>query len=134
MESINSFEPKNDGHFSMFTKTGELIGAIGVMNLDEKDKKAELGYWCAVDHWGKGYTTEAARRVGYKHPNTQGPRLLLDVSIKKEIEHRIAEKAMTADEALSRTGEPERAVFPVFDVPRLRADQISCGSTPRAPL
>ena len=44
-------------------KTGELIGGIGLMNISRKHSKAELGYWCAVEHWGKGYTTEAAGRA-----------------------------------------------------------------------
>lgn len=44
-------------------ETGELIGGVGVVNINRKHGKAELGYWCAVEHWGKGYTTEAARRA-----------------------------------------------------------------------
>ncbi len=44
--------------------------------------------------------TEAARRVGYKHPNTQGPRLLVDVSIAAEIKKRLDEMVMSADEVL----------------------------------
>jgi phage terminase small subunit len=44
--------------------------------------------------------TEAARRVGYKHPNTQGPRLLVDVSIAAEIQKRLDEMVMSADEVL----------------------------------
>ncbi|WP_026091631.1 GNAT family N-acetyltransferase [Blastomonas sp. AAP53] len=37
-----------------------LIGSCG---LGETDGAAELGYWIARDHWGKGYATEAARAV-----------------------------------------------------------------------
>jgi RimJ/RimL family protein N-acetyltransferase len=36
---------------------------LGLSGLNEKHRKAELGYWCAVDHWNKGITTEAAARV-----------------------------------------------------------------------
>lgn len=52
--------------------------------------------------------TEAARRVGFAHPNTQGPRLLLDVSIKAEIQARLSENAMSADEVLHRLAEHAR--------------------------
>lgn len=52
--------------------------------------------------------TEAARRVGYKHPNNQGPRLLLDVGIQGEIKRRLDEKAMGADEVLTRLAEQAR--------------------------
>lgn len=58
--------------------------------------------------------TEAARRVGYKHPNAQGPRLLLDVSIQEIIEKRIAEKAMSADEVLLRLAEQARGDISEF--------------------
>lgn len=37
-----------------------LIGSCG---LGEQDGEAEIGYWIARDHWGKGYATEAARAV-----------------------------------------------------------------------
>lgn len=52
--------------------------------------------------------TEAARRVGYAHPNTQGPRLLLDVSIQAEIEQRLDELKMGADEVLIRLADTAR--------------------------
>lgn len=52
--------------------------------------------------------TEAARQAGYAHPNTQGPRLLVDVGIAEVIKARITEKAMTADEVLLRLAEQAR--------------------------
>lgn len=52
--------------------------------------------------------TEAARRVGYKHPNTQGPRLLLDVSVQEEVKRRLTEIAMDADEVLTRLSQQAR--------------------------
>jgi len=36
-----------------------LIGGIGL----SADIEAELGYWIARDHWGRGYATEAGRAV-----------------------------------------------------------------------
>lgn len=46
--------------------------------------------------------TEAARRAGYKYPNKQGPRLLVNVGIQAEIQERLEEKKMSADEVLTR--------------------------------
>ena len=43
-------------------ETGELVGAITI-NPQEQHKRASLGYWCAVSHWGRGYATEAVRAV-----------------------------------------------------------------------
>jgi len=50
-------------HYALTSaKDGELIGAIGLHIAPEHDR-AELGYWIAVPHWGRGYATEAARAV-----------------------------------------------------------------------
>jgi [ribosomal protein S5]-alanine N-acetyltransferase len=46
--------------------TGEdaqLIGAVGLREIDAEHSQAELGFWIAVQAWGKGYATEATRRV-----------------------------------------------------------------------
>lgn len=43
-------------------ESGELVGAIGLVVGREHDR-AEIGYWIAVEHWNRGYATEAARAV-----------------------------------------------------------------------
>ncbi|MFA4960130.1 MAG: GNAT family N-acetyltransferase [Candidatus Pacearchaeota archaeon] len=40
---------------------GELIGSIGLQNINYKDENAEVGYWIGTDYWGKDYTTEALK-------------------------------------------------------------------------
>lgn len=50
----------------IFTRDSEpeLVGGIGIMDLDDGPaEQAELGYWIARAHWGRGYATEAARAV-----------------------------------------------------------------------
>ena len=54
--------------------------------------------------------SEAARRADYKHPHSQGPRLLENVEVQQEIQRRIAEKCMDADEVLVRLAEHARGV------------------------
>jgi [ribosomal protein S5]-alanine N-acetyltransferase len=39
---------------------GQLIGVIGLSEIDPDHSKAEMGFWVAVECWGKGYATEAA--------------------------------------------------------------------------
>lgn len=39
------------------------IGIIGAAGLGEHEGKAEIGYWIARHHWGRGYATEAAGAV-----------------------------------------------------------------------
>ena len=55
--------------------------------------------------------TEAARRANYAHPNKQGPRLLVHVGISSEIDRRIKEQTMSADEVLIRLGHQARGSF-----------------------
>jgi len=63
-----------------------------------------------VEHYLRCWNaTEAARRAEYAHPNTQGPRLLVNVSIKEEIKKRIDETVMSADEAMALLGDQARA-------------------------
>ncbi|MDH5233611.1 MAG: GNAT family N-acetyltransferase [Gemmatimonadota bacterium] len=39
-----------------------LLGAVG-LNLTLVHQRAELGYWIAHEEWGKGYATEAVKRL-----------------------------------------------------------------------
>ena len=42
---------------------GKAAGSIGVfLQGDVYEKSAELGYWLAEEHWGKGIMTEAVRQ------------------------------------------------------------------------
>ncbi|MCX6644910.1 MAG: GNAT family N-acetyltransferase [bacterium] len=64
---INSRDPKtreSEHRFLIFLKdTGKLVGGIGLEGIKPRFKRAEIGYWCAVDHWGKGIVTEAMKRI-----------------------------------------------------------------------
>lgn len=44
-------------------ETGELIGTCSLMNVSWEHMNAELLYWLGKPYWGKGYMTEAARRM-----------------------------------------------------------------------
>ena len=43
-------------------KTGALVGAISLM-IKREHRRAELGYWIALDCWNCGYATEASQRL-----------------------------------------------------------------------
>lgn len=52
--------------FLIFARTdGDplLVGSIGFGRRCATDDEAELGYWIARNHWGRGYATEAGRAV-----------------------------------------------------------------------
>lgn len=63
--------------------------------------------------------TEAARRAGYAQPNVQGSQNLVKPSIRGEIQRRLAEKAMSADEVLARLADHARGSMGDF----LRVDE-----------
>jgi RimJ/RimL family protein N-acetyltransferase len=44
-------------------ETEHFIGGMGLHRTAAGDYLAELGYWVAVPHWGRGYATEAAAAV-----------------------------------------------------------------------
>jgi len=68
-------------------------------------------------------SSEAARRAGYNgKANVIGPRLLADVSIKAEIEARVAELVMSADEALILLSEQARGSLGDFAKVQVLAD------------
>jgi phage terminase small subunit len=56
--------------------------------------------------------TEAARRAGYKWPNKVGP--ALKQKLRAQIQERLAQKAMAADEVLARLSEMARADLSEF--------------------
>jgi RimJ/RimL family protein N-acetyltransferase len=42
--------------------TGQIFGAVG-LSINRPHRRGELGYWVAVEHWGRGYATEASRAM-----------------------------------------------------------------------
>ncbi|WP_226658997.1 GNAT family N-acetyltransferase [Pseudalkalibacillus hwajinpoensis] len=43
-------------------KENEIIGTI-TMRIDKNNNKGELGYWIGREYWGKGFATEAVKRM-----------------------------------------------------------------------
>ncbi|MNI38594.1 putative ribosomal N-acetyltransferase YdaF [compost metagenome] len=41
----------------------ELIGSVSIVNVNDFDQKAVLGYCLAKKYWSKGYATEAVKAV-----------------------------------------------------------------------
>ena len=58
--------------------------------------------------------TEAARNAGFAFPTRSGWRLMQDSDVKAEIKARLDEKAMSADEVLSRLAAQARVSFGDF--------------------
>ncbi|MBF5089709.1 GNAT family N-acetyltransferase [Novosphingobium sp. NBM11] len=58
-------QPQARRHPHFFVTLPGATGAklIGCVGLADQDGGAELGYWIARQHWGRGYATEAVRAV-----------------------------------------------------------------------
>jgi len=53
------------GEMVTLAVTGSSAGLIGAISLrtEQTHRRAELGYWIGVPHWGRGYATEAGKAV-----------------------------------------------------------------------
>jgi RimJ/RimL family protein N-acetyltransferase len=49
--------------FAVRLDGGDLVGVVGLQQIDRGQLRAELGYWIGVPYWGRGYATEAAAVV-----------------------------------------------------------------------
>jgi RimJ/RimL family protein N-acetyltransferase len=45
------------------TSTGKLAGVVSLMQIHREHRRAELGYWIAVDLWNNGFATEASASI-----------------------------------------------------------------------
>jgi RimJ/RimL family protein N-acetyltransferase len=45
------------------TSNGKLAGVVSLMQIHREHRRAELGYWIAVDRWNKGFATEASEAL-----------------------------------------------------------------------
>ena len=56
-------EGKAYGYVIVERHTSMFIGTVSIMRIDREERTAELGYMITRPNWGKGYATEAARRL-----------------------------------------------------------------------
>lgn len=73
---------------------GEAAGGIGLHGLSDVHRyNAELGYWLAEDHWGKGIMTEAiGAMVDYAFLHTHWLRIFATVFQHNKASMRVLEK------------------------------------------
>ncbi|HIS27594.1 MAG TPA: GNAT family N-acetyltransferase [Candidatus Pullilachnospira intestinigallinarum] len=72
---------------------GRLIGSIGVVRMDEKSERVDLGYCMAYDCWNQGLMPEAARAViDYLFGQVGIHRLTICHAVKNPASGRVAQK------------------------------------------
>lgn len=82
-----------------------MIGSVAITRKRRVFIEEYLKCWNA---------TKAAEAAGYKFPTRQGSRLLTFVEVKEEIQRRLDEKVMSADEALARLSDQARLDVGLF--------------------
>lgn len=99
---------KEQGLYYAIDLRGKCIGVVGVRFGDlEQQYSAEIGYWIAEDHWGKGIGTEAVSiMTDYVFSEMKTVRLSAPVYSPNKASMRVLEKCGYTLEAVHR-----KAVF-----------------------
>ncbi|XEC96733.1 GNAT family N-acetyltransferase [Paenibacillus tarimensis] len=64
IEATRQSAEKGDNYaFAMIRKEDEALVGNMSLGVSKNHKRAELAYWVGQPFWGKGYATEAARRI-----------------------------------------------------------------------
>ena len=83
--------------------TGKLVGTIDFVTIQERHRKAEIGYVLSEDCWGKGYMTEAASRIiAYGFEELQLERIQARCFVENEGSSRVMEKVGMSFEGTMR--------------------------------
>jgi len=88
-------------------RINQLIGTIGLREIDQEHSQAELGFWIGTDWWANGYATEAAKRViRYAFEDLGLNRIYAHHMVRNPASGRVLEKSGMQREGLLR--EPVR--------------------------
>jgi RimJ/RimL family protein N-acetyltransferase len=85
-------KPNGEAVFLITLRDETIIGACG-LTLQDKEQAPELGYWLGVEHWGKGYATEALHAViDYAFADLEHPALSAAARVTNPKSRRVLEK------------------------------------------
>jgi ribosomal-protein-alanine N-acetyltransferase len=92
--------------------TGELIGTVALHDISIAHARAQLGYWIAVHHWGKGYCTEAVNHlIAYARDQFGITRIAAQCLARNPASARVMEKAGLRPEGVLVQHERKHGVF-----------------------
>ena len=96
---------KKDPHnFGIALKqTGKIIGMIGLKNLNDFVKRAEVGYWLGEKYWGQGIATEALQAlIKYSFRKLKLVRLQAGTAVENKASAKLLKKVGFKKEGLRR--------------------------------
>ena len=82
---------REDVHFAI-AADGDIVGTIGLHDLDQRSGNCEIGLWLAADYHGRGYGTEASG-------------LLTDFAFRELRMHRVQARVLATNPASARIWE-----------------------------
>ena len=93
-------------------KVGQLIGTMGLREIDHEHCQAEMGFWIGVDWWGNGFATEAAHTViRYGFEELKLNRIYAHHMVRNPVSGRVLEKIGMKPEGLLRQRVRKWGVF-----------------------
>jgi [ribosomal protein S5]-alanine N-acetyltransferase len=112
-ETAELFAKGKSAVFAMQSKLdGNLVGTIGLRDIDAEHSQAELGFWVAVECWGQGYAAEAARAVvGYGFEQLGLNRIYAHHMVRNPASGRVLAKVGMKQEGLLRQRVRKWGVF-----------------------
>lgn len=65
MKWYEQLEKEKSGKWFAICLAGsmQLMGTVGIYNINTVHRKCEMGFWLQKQYWGKGYINEAAKAV-----------------------------------------------------------------------
>jgi [ribosomal protein S5]-alanine N-acetyltransferase len=113
--------------FAITLKADEqLVGTVGLRDVDHEHSQAEMGFWVALEAWGKGYATEAASAIlGFGFEKLQLNRIYAHHMVRNPASGRVLEKIGMKKEGLLRERVRKWEVFEdVVVLAMLRSDWV----------
>jgi len=101
---VHAFDHLKAFELAILSEGGELLGGCGLNQIDDVNRRANLGYWVRSSATRRGVATEAIRQiVQWAFDNTDLVRLEVVVSIENVASLRAAEKAGAVREGILRS-------------------------------
>lgn len=94
---------KSDWYQWAIELDGRIIGSIGVVEIDERSERAEIGYCIGFDFWGKGYMSEATGAViDFLFKEVNFNKIIIEHATKNPASGRVAQKCGLTSEGVKR--------------------------------
>ena len=93
LRSAIAYNKKNQRLMLYIVREGEILGAVGLVNIYRTDRKAEIGYWLRADCQGESIITRCAEKlIHHAYVLLQFNRLFIQVADQNTASRAVAER------------------------------------------